>query len=296
MGFFDKLVKVLKDFWDKITNNLPQTTGNTDSSSSSSESVSDGVDSNELFWDQRASFLFDNAGTRAMNALSTKATESWVKSLIKRQKANGDNTVWLFYSHQGDGQPVPTTMYKELFGGEVDSVRVTMMRERIKAYKNEGFKVVAWLTADDSDKISAASLATHKKFIEHVYKEFGDQINAYCVGLEMNEGGNDKRAGIAKKLIAHCKLITKKDVGVHLMTGTWEEAIIWGADTLYYQTGFGKSINQVKTECASVIAKINGRCKFVLAEYHKSSDSKEAKAIGQAAMTVAGCLGTGNGR
>jgi hypothetical protein len=34
----------------------------------------------------------------------------------------------------------------------------------------------------------------------------------------------------------------------------------------------------------------------VLSEYSKSSDSAEARNIGDMAMTVPGCLGTGNGR
>ena len=243
---------------------------------------------------QRASFLFDNAGTRAMNALSYNASEDWTTEVMNRQKKNGDDTVWLYFSNQGDGSPKPTTIYQGLFGGALDPTRVAMVRKRLKNYRDNGFKVVAWLTADDSSTISNASLTVHKQFIDDVHKNFGDLISGYCVGLEMNEDKN--RKAMAPSLIAHCKAVTKKNTGVHLLTGSWQEAVQWKADTLYYQAGFGKSASQVKAECASVVGKLKGACGFVLAEYHKSSDSNEAKAIGQAAMTVTGCLGTGNGR
>jgi len=242
---------------------------------------------------QRASFLFDNAGTRAMNALSYNASDDWVNNVRKRQKANGDWTVWLYMSNDKDGSPNPTTIYDALFGGSVSAERVGMCRRRMKDYKDAGFSIVAWLTADDSSKISNASLAVHKQFINDVHNHLGDLIDAYCVGLEMDE---DSRASKAKALIAHAKAVTKKEVGVHLTTGKWQEAINWGADVLYYQAGFGKTASQVKSECANVISKLNGRCKFVLAEYHVSSDSAAAKAIGQEAMKVTNCLGTGNGR
>ena len=289
MGFFDKLVKILKDLWEKIK------PGSDDSTPEDEESSSESNEPTGGFWTQRASFLFDNAVTRGMNMLSYNTTDAIATSMMNRQKKNGDDTVWLYFSNQADGQPVPTTMYKALFGGEVSTDRIASMIKRVSMYRANGFKVVAWLTADDSDSISNASLATHKKYIGEVIKYFDHVIDAYCVGLEMNEP-SDNRKNMAKDLITYCKSLTKKDVGVHLMKGTWSEAIQWGADTLYYQTGFGKSADQVKAECASVISALAGRCKFVLSEYHKSSDSAEAKAIGQAAMTVPGCLGTGNGR
>ena len=242
---------------------------------------------------QRASFLFDGAGTRGMNVLSYNASDAWVEGIIKRQKANGDWTAWVYLSNQKDGSPNPTTIYKELFGGEVSAERVAMCRKRLLAYRNAGFKIVGWLTADDSSTISNASITLLNQFISDVHKHLGDLIDAYCVGLEMNE---DARKNKAKAMIAHAKAVTKKDVGVHLTTESWSEAISWGADTLYYQAGFGKNASRVKSECAAVIKALAGRCKFVLAEYHKSSDSSEAKGIGQAAMTVPGCGGTGNGR
>lgn len=296
MGFFDKLVKILKDLWKKINPTDSPDSPDLPDPPDPPDPPNDDDDLPETpssLWPQRASFLFDNAGTRAMNMLSYNASESQVKTVMNRQKKNGDKTVWLFFSNQGDGKPAPTSMYKALFGGDVSTDRITIMRNRLDMYRDNGFKVVAWLTADDSSAISNASLATHKKHISDVMKYFDDQIDAYCVGLEMNE---DNRKNMAKNLIAYAKSLSKKDIGVHLTNEKWEEAIQWGADTLYYQTGFGKSAAQVKAECASVIGKLNGRCKMVLAEYSKSSDTKSAREIGQAAMTVSGCMGTGNGR
>jgi hypothetical protein len=290
-SLWKKIVKWLKDLID--SNNSSSSSSEDDSFDSSTDPINPPNPTPTDLFPQRASFLFDNAGTRGMNALSYNASDSWVSNVLSRQKANGDTTVWIFFSNEKDGSPVPTTMYKGLFGGELSDERVALFRKRLKAYRDAGFKIVAWMTADDSKTIANASLETHKQFVVDVHKKCGDLIDAYCVGLEMNE---DARKTKAKALIAHTKAVTGKDTGVHLLSGSYKEALDWGADTLYYQTGFGKSAAQVKAECVSVISKLGGKCKFVLSEYHKSSDSNEAREIGKAAMTVNGCLGTGNGR
>lgn len=243
--------------------------------------------------DQRASFLFDNGATRAMNALCHEASEEWFASVMKRQTANGDNTVWLYVANQGDGKPAPTSIYRGIYGGEVAGDRIAVMRQRLEAYRRGGFRVVAWLTADDSRAIAKASLATHLRHVELVHKHLGDLVDAYCVGLEMNE---DDRRNHAAAMIAHCRDVTGKRVGVHLTTGQWKQAVDWGADALYYQYGFDGTPERCKAVTEKVVRELADRCAFIGSEYHLSSDTEGARAMGRAIAGVDGCRGTGNGR
>ena len=106
----------------------------------------------------------------------------------------------------------------------------------------------------------------------------------------------DARKNHAQAMIAYAKTLTDKRVGVHLGANSWEAAISWGADVLYYQYGFGQTPAQCQAETIDVIGKLAGRCAFVAAEYHKSSDSAAARAIGAAVAQIPNVEGTGNGR
>jgi hypothetical protein len=242
---------------------------------------------------QRASFLFDRGATRAMNVLSHEASQDGFASVLRRQVLNGDTTVWLYVANQRDGRPAPTTIYRGIYGGEIDGARIGVMRQRLEAYRRHGLRVVAWLTADDSRALSGASLATHLRHVELVHKHLGDLIDEYCVGLEMNE---DDRRRHAATMIAHCRDVTGKRVGVHLTTGRWKEAVDWGAEVLYYQYGFDRTPEECSADTENVIKKLAGRCVFIGSEYHLSSDTDEARAIGRAIAEVEGCEGTGNGQ
>jgi len=242
---------------------------------------------------QRASFLFDGGATRAMNALSHTATHEWFASVLRRQVLNGDTAVWLYVANERDGRPAPTSIYRDTYGGEVNGARIAIMRQRLAAYRRHGLHVVAWLTADDSRTIAGASLASHLLHVELVHKHLGDLVDEYCVGLEMNE---DDRRRHAADLVEHCRDVTGKRVGVHLTTGRWKQAVDWGADVLYYQYGFGRTPEECRADTEDVIRNLAGRCAFIGSEYHLSSDTDEARAIGSAIAEVEGCEGTGNGR
>ena len=243
--------------------------------------------------EERASFLFDNAKTRAMNVLSEHVADASFNGILNRQKANGDKTAWLYVANEKDGPTV--RMYTGSYGGAVDQNRVKAMHKRIETYTKKGFQVVLWLTADDSRGISGASRAQHIAHCNAAFKAFDDLASGYCVGLEMNEDG---RGAHAAAMIAEMKKLVKgkKPVGVHLTTGKAGEAVAWGADRLYFQSGFGKSPAQVASMVRGAVGAVGGKCDVVSAEYHMSSDSAQAKAIGQACMGVKGCVGTGNGR
>jgi hypothetical protein len=242
--------------------------------------------------DMRAAFLFDNGGTRAMNATANGRDTGWIKGVIGRQKALGCNTAWLYLANSGDG-PGVTSIYADRYGGTVDKAKVAQVRERIELHRKEGLWIVGWLTADDSPDQSRASLAQHLAHVDACSEHLGDLVDEWVVGLEMDEG----RGGVAAAMIARCKSKNKGErVGVHLTPKKWSEAVAWGADTLYYQFGFGRSPAECSGDCRRVVAALAGRARFVAAEYHLSSDSAQAKEIGKQVAAVPGVVGTGNGR
>ncbi len=243
--------------------------------------------------DQRAAFLFDGAATRAMNVAALSATPESVAAIIKRQIDAGANTAWIYAYNSGDGTPVPTTFYKEEYGGEVDAARVQQIRNVLTMHREAGMRIVLWLTADDSD-CSRATLEQHLSHARNCVELLGDLADEICVGLEMDSDG---RKAYAARMIAECKRVAGgKRVGVHLNSDQWELAVAWGADVLYYQFGWQTDPTAAALEFAGVVKSVAGRCAVVAAEYHKSSDSDQARTIGAAISAVPGCAGTGNGR
>lgn len=246
--------------------------------------------------DQRAEFLYDNAGVRCMNMAYLGATPDYVESLLDRMQAGGCNVVWIFAENERDGSPLPTTIYADnKFGQVVHADRVKHVRSVLERCRARGLAVVLWLTADDGGAVTSAS---RERMLFHVgacVENLGDLVDEYVAGLEADE---DARRNHMQAMIAECKrLAPDKRCGVHLGSDHWEPAVSWGADVLYYQFGFGQSAQKCAAEADAVICKLNGRAAFVAAEYHKSSDSKEARAIGAAVKALGDSVqGTGNGR
>lgn len=245
--------------------------------------------------DQRAEFLYDNAAGpqgRGMNALWLGATPEATDALIARMKAGGCNTAWLFLHNERDGSPLPTTFYQgDSYAGEVDQSRLEHVQRILTRFRAAGLAVVGWMTADDGGQVLKADRAAHLRHVERCIELV--PCDEYVVGLEMDEDG---RKNHAQAMIAHAKTLTDKRVGVHLGANSWQNAVTWQADVLYYQYGFGQSPSKCAAETVDVLGKVNGRCAFVGAEYHKSSDSAAARAIGDAIAAIPGVQGTGNGR
>jgi hypothetical protein len=252
--------------------------------------------------DQRASFLFDDATVRAMNVTTTSLNGEWDEfraAVRQRQKANGDNTVWLYLANtvrtRTDGWPGPTSIYQSGgYGGLVCEYRVADIAEVCRTYRQDGFFIVGWLTPDDCSDINAASRETHLQHVRNCVEHVGPYVDGWCIGLEMDSDARKNHA--AAMMTLGKQLDPGKKWGVHLNPRQWQSAVTWGADVLYYQSGFGRSLTWYVNDLTSIIAAVNGRCEVVAAEYHKSSDSAEARAIGKALAAVPGCAGTGTGR
>jgi len=239
----------------------------------------------------RASFLFDNALTRTMNGLSYNMSDDRFEGIVKRCAVNGDTAIYLYFSNQGDGTPVPTSFYEnDKFGGEIDDHRLKDMQERVQFCQLNGLRVVAWLFADDSSKISKAPLEVQQKYIDDVVREFDRYISEYVLGLEMDEHMKSRMEPLAVFLDSK----TAKKIGLHLRPGRWTYSRdIEAVDHHYHQFGFNKPASFIESETAKIKALVGKP--VIAAEYDLNSDSPAAKARGAAAIN-GGAAGTGNGR
>ena len=240
--------------------------------------------------DHKASFLFDNAGTRAMNILSEDVVDGSFHGVVNRCLGNGDKVVYLYLSNYRDGPEVSFYQNRQ-FGGTVDESRIKQMTKRMETCIDKDLQIVAWLFADDSSPISKASEATQKKYIDDAVDNFDKYISEYVVALEADEHLKLDRCAA---LSAHLDSKTKKKIGMHQVPGKYNYSqAIGNVNHHYHQYGFGKSASSIESSTRNVIGAVGKP--VVAAEYDKSSDSAGAKERGDAAMR-GGAIGTGNGR
>ena len=156
-----------------------------------------------------------------------------------------------------------------------------------------GLYVWLWLTADDSPDLIEADVDQHLAHVHACVSAFDDIVSGYVVGLEMDSDGRKK---YAKAMISKVKEISRQPVGVHLNPGKWQDAVKWGANYLFHQfSRWQTDPRKAVAEAEKIIGKLDGKCTFIASEYHKSSDSEQARRIGTALLKVRGCEGVGNG-
>ena len=241
----------------------------------------------------RASFLLDDANTRVMNLLSPQMNSKRAKT-IQRLLANGDNSIYLYLSNDRDGPAV--NLYRVPFSSSkwgrpsvLDAAAVEGAKTHVSNLVGMGLPPIFWMLADDSKSISQKPLEDLKAYFTSMVGHFDTQAMGYVVALEANEHLTLQKT---RALIAHLKTLTTKPVGIHL-TSNAPEVWMKAGDILFHQYGFGKSPAQIFAHTQQVIRLVNP-IQVVAAEYHKSSDTAKARALGDQALR-AGAIGTGNG-
>jgi len=239
----------------------------------------------------RASFLFDGAGTRVMNILSPACDDGTFKAIVDRCKSNGDDTIYLYLAFERDGPWGPFSFYDgNQIGSIIDNGMVEHIRRRVKYCRGEGLAVVFWLRADDSPTFNRVSADRQIAYQTDAVALFDRYALAWVIGLELDEY---MTAHDCQNYATHLASHTDRHVGTHQKPGRFEYATLAGVDGCWYQYGFGKRPEQVQSETAMIAGAIGKP--VVACEYHKLSDSAQAKALGDAAM-AGGAYGTGNGR
>jgi len=241
-----------------------------------------------------ASFLMDELRIRNMNILSWQIDRAEFDARVEACIEQGDDTIAFFLTNRGDGHPPKTSFYAgDEYGGPVDDDRAAEMSARIRHAIERGLRIHLWVWADDSG-FQGFSDDLHREHLSRCVEQFDELADAWCVGLELDEWLDRSRI---HRLTADLKDITDKPVGVHFTRlKKWNWTIGARADILFGQYGFGKTADEIRSMTEDVVRKLDGRAQYWAWEYHKSAESDEAKALGDAAKSVPGCLGTGCGR
>lgn len=247
-------------------------------------------------WVIWASFLRYDARKwdgRMQGILSATWSDAAFEDALKWHKKQGDNTLFLAMADQGDNG-APVTMYSGgvYVGGNLNDANVQRMLSRMIRIRQEGFRIVAWLTMDDSPAIHGAGTAALVKHARDVHGQFGDHIAAYCIGLEIDE---DKRRNSAAAITAALKELTKQTVYAHMCSGAnWKLARDWGCDGAMLQYGFGSNLAAyvalTKKWCGAMDREWPGARK-VAGEYSRDSD----EGWGEKLIEAGAVDGYGNG-
>lgn len=223
-------------------------------------------------------FLRSGARVTSHVLMSPSLTDAQRAELIAYNNSHGYGVLYVYAANEGDyGRKAVR------YSGERDVWRL-WLGEVVKS----GARVIMWGCADDSPGLAKWTPDQWRAYWGRLHADCGDLISEWVTGLECDERWS---AGTTQTLTRLLKQITGKPVGVHT-TGLSKVGHAAGADAFYLQTGFGKSPAQVADLVRAARAKFSGR--VIAAEYHKSGETAEAKAIGDAAI-AAGADGVGNG-
>ena len=246
----------------------------------------------EKDWVMRSSFLSDDASKpygRSAGILSSTWSDSQFEDRLDWHKQQGDNTLHLALADEHDNA-APVWMYKTgnyyVGGTSLDMDQVGRMSQRMKAARRRGFKLVGWLTMDDSRSIHTAGTAALVRHANDCHRLFDKYLDAYCIGLEIDEDGR-KKAG--PHLVTALRAATDKNIWAHFTRGhKWPTALEGRCDGIMWQYGFGKSKAQLIHETEAAADDIDRRApgfKLMAFEYSRFSDRSEG--IGEA-LTAAG--------
>lgn len=249
-----------------------------------------------------AGFLLDGTKMRVMNKLSINANKDDYLVLLEKLKGWGFNQIPFFLANEGDGGPVPTTFYRDAWFGDVDPVKVELMRSRIMAAKEMGFAVELWGFADDSPSLAKATPEQLRRFYEDCVKYFGDLADSWCLGLEIDEWGKHWWNALWHTpdvlTIRGCADIleaTGKPVAIHLTTYKHIDlAHKAGVKRLNAQFGWLKSAGEM-TSAMKWLDANRGDIEIVATEFNKDSITPLATALATEAMKQ-GAIGTQTGR
>lgn len=251
-----------------------------------------GIQSGLTIKDHRASFLFDNAGTRVMNILAYNLDDNQFNSVLNRCKNNGDTVVYLYVGYNnGDGPGITSIYVNDQFGGSIDNNKVSIIKKRMQKVRDKGMYIVGWLFADDNTrKVNFKDTEALKTYIKNVVDRFDEYISEYVIGIEANEYLS---ASQVDQLASYLKGKVNKSIGNHMTPGQYGYSASGNIQKHYHQYGFNKSNSYIESETRKVIGALGKP--VIGAEYDMSSDSVGAKARGDAVIRGGGS-GTGNGR
>jgi hypothetical protein len=136
-----------------------------------------------------------------------------------------------------------------------------------------------------------AQSAAQERYNRDCVKYFDKYASAYWIGLELNEYYN---ANTTWHYANQMQGLTDKEIGTHETPGRFGYAAHGSVDAAWIQAGFNKSGSYIQNLTAQARAALPNK-RVYMTEYHKSSETAQAKALGDAGM-AGGAHGTGNNR
>ena len=251
------------------------------------------LDPNTDVKDHKASFLLNNVQYCTLGYLSDSFNDGTRDDMLNKCKNNGDTLFYIMTHSENPAENInPFVGDWSQFGLTVDENKMKNWDKRIQRVFDKGLVPVIWMYCDDFGKVKRLSSERRNKYIDEMVKRFDKYANCYVIGIEEDE---TMGLGIAQETASRLKMRTKKPIGSHQLPGHSNYApSIPEVSIHFHQYNLNLSEAQMKSETSKHINAIGGK-KFIAAEYNRSSESNQAKAQGQAAMS-AGANGTGNGR
>jgi len=254
----------------------------------------------DLDWVIRSSLLSDDASRpwgRKAGVLSPVWDGDRFTENLAWHKRQGDNTLHLALADQGDNA-APVAMYKTgnvyVGGTSLDLDQINRMCRRMAQARQAGFKLVGWLTMDDSRAIHTAGTAALVRHANDCHRIFDKYLDAYCIGLEIDEDGR-KSAG--SSLVTALRSATDKNIWCHFTQGgMWRTGFKWGCSGIFWQYGFGKDkgtlVQDTKHAAAAIAREAPG---FRLNAFEYSRFSNHAEGLGEALISAGASSGYGCG-
>ena len=187
-----------------------------------------------------------NAQERMMNILSPNMSDARFNERVSFMKSRRVNTAHVFVTNKADGECAGYSPFGMNFRSyKVDKAFTDVMTKRLKKLRENGWAVVLWMMADDSNdwaKDVASSPAKAEAYMKAV-RGLGwfDMASTVVVGLEMNEYWSGSQAAVMTSAL---RKFYKGKVGVHHTSGKTTFAAI--GDILFYQVDPGRSAAQIK--------------------------------------------------
>ena len=237
-----------------------------------------GATTTDIVADFKSSFLVDGRKYSTLSYLSDDRDDDWRSKVRTLVLANGDSHIDIF------------TRNTDKDWGIVNGVG-SNWNDRLAGLRDSGLQPIIWLRSDDSPEIDSLPISEQLDYNDRVVETVDSQVSHYVACLECDEYYSVPELNV---VIQRLRKVTDKPIGVHLTPGMrGKEAYIAKADVIYLQTGFELSEAQFRAEIEYALSL--GK-PVVVSEYHKDSDSAEARNMGDIACSYSGVVGTGNGR
>lgn len=149
----------------------------------------------------------------------------------------------------------------------------------------------AGLYSDSVTNFVRTSSARQEKYQKDAVALFDKYASAYWVGLEVDEYYNTATVEV---YASQLQKLTAKPILTHQTSGKWNMAGNPSVDAAAIQYGFGQSASYIQSMTQKAVSQLGGKPVYGT-EYHKSSETEEARNLGDAVMRGGG-QGTGNNR